>query len=239
LVSNFVGITAPGTIGTELTRIIGIQRAKVPLARVLLSIVLDRVIGAFALAVVVLFGLLLSPRLLRWEIVLAAVLVLTAVGVALGCASHGGLRRAGFRVLPAGIRERFEPKFRQVAESIELYRKHPWTLVLTLVYAVTAQVTRILTFAVLALALGFTVPIAYLAVIVPLVTFLAMLPITVIGIGVSEASYVYFLGVIGVTAENAFALSIANLLTYLVALLPGALLVAFPTRTTHGSAGGG
>jgi uncharacterized protein (TIRG00374 family) len=80
-------------------------------------------------------------------------------------------------------------------------------------------------------ALGVTVPLSYYAILVPVVTLLTMVPISLNGMGVREWGTVLLLGSVGVDAAMALTLAFLWFATYSVVSLAGAgyyLLGRFP-----------
>jgi hypothetical protein len=80
--------------------------------------------------------------------------------------------------------------------------------------------------ALLSAALGLSVPLAYLAVAVPLVTLLTLLPVSVSGVGVREAGMSLVLAAASVPATEAVGLSLLSFGVAIVGGLIGAGLVA-------------
>jgi uncharacterized membrane protein YbhN (UPF0104 family) len=81
-------------------------------------------------------------------------------------------------------------------------------------------------------------PLAAMAV-VPAITLFVLLPVSVQGIGVREATYVYFFGVVGVLPELAVAAAVLSYLTTLMAsAIGGGVIVrrALRTRSESGDA---
>jgi uncharacterized membrane protein YbhN (UPF0104 family) len=60
----------------------------------------------------------------------------------------------------------------------------------------------------------------------PIIHFVVQVPISLGGLGVRETSFVYFLGLVGVSSEKAFTLSIVAYAVTLITVLPAAWLYA-------------
>ena len=75
-------------------------------------------------------------------------------------------------------------------------------------------------------ALSLAVPLAAVAVFVPLVSLAGMVPVSVNGLGVREALYILLFGRVGVPAESAVSLALLYLAVTVVASLPGGLVYA-------------
>ena len=65
-------------------------------------------------------------------------------------------------------------------------------------------------------------PVILLIAFVPIVNFLGMLPISLGGLGVREAGFVFFLGTVGISSEAAFTMSLLIYFLGVGSTLPGA-----------------
>ena len=73
-------------------------------------------------------------------------------------------------------------------------------------------------------ALGADIPVLIVFLFNPLVMLIAVLPITIGGLGLSQSSYVYFYGLMGVSAALALAMSLLQQVVVYAATLPGGIL---------------
>ena len=96
-----------------------------------------------------------------------------------------------------------------------------------LVASVFVQALRVLQAWCLGMALGLTVGMAWYFAFVPVIVFVMMMPISVAGIGTSQAAFVFFFTRVGMSQPDALALSILFLALAIVGNLPGGLLVGF------------
>ena len=94
-----------------------------------------------------------------------------------------------------------------------------------LVMSVGTALCTIAAFAFCAAAIGVVLPPATALVLVPLILFTMLVPVTVSGWGLREGAAVALLPLAGATAAEGLAASVAFGLVFLVATLPG--LVAF------------
>jgi hypothetical protein len=72
-------------------------------------------------------------------------------------------------------------------------------------------------------------PLVYFA-FVPLILLVMLLPVSINGIGTSQAAFVWFFGRAGVPSADAFALSVLFLALGVLGNLPGGLLYALGPR---------
>ena len=88
-----------------------------------------------------------------------------------------------------------------------------------IVYALLFHVILVLIHVILAKDLGITIPVSYFLFVYPITSISGFLPISLNGIGVREAVYVYLLSLAGVSSEQAFAFSILWFLIILISSL--------------------
>jgi hypothetical protein len=125
-------------------------------------------------------------------------------------------------------------------DAIVPYREARWRGV---ILAATAQsflfqAVVILVVFLNANALGLSVPVAALAVFVPLISLAGMLPVSVNGLGIREALYLLLFGRIGVPADAAVTMALLYFAVTLAASLPGGIVYALqrgPGRLTEKS----
>jgi hypothetical protein len=78
----------------------------------------------------------------------------------------------------------------------------------------------------LGLSLGIALPLSAYFVAVPVILLIMLLPISVNGIGTSQAAFIWCFGAMGVGRPEAFAISVLFVALGIVGNLPGGLLYA-------------
>jgi hypothetical protein len=170
-------------------------------------------------------------------IVVAAVAALAAV---LYMVTSKGVMRRGLRPLfdllvPERYKRRFSINFHSFYDSLHVYRRAgsiAVVLVLTLAYW---ALVFLLAFYV-AWLLRIEIDLLYVVLIMPIVTLVELLPISVSGLGTRDATVIYFFSLVGVGSAQAVGFSIAYVLigTYLTSLVGFVLWLRNPV-----SLGGG
>ena len=84
-------------------------------------------------------------------------------------------------------------------------------------------------------AMGGQMPLLAIFLFNPLIALVMTLPISIGGLGVSQAAYPFFYVPIGVSADHALAVSLLMQLTQLLASLPGGLFWLRTRRATRAS----
>ncbi len=220
----FAGLFMPATIGSDLVRAYRINNETDGRQGALASIPVERLSGLAALIVIAVVALLLSSdRTATWVVLAAAcVFILGLVMVfnrRLWAWVSRILSRHGFGPLGAMVDA--------VADGIGRYGSHQKALGAAFVQSLLVQLVMVYAHFLAARALGFTVPFEVFLVLVPIVTIVTMIPVSISGLGVREGTVVYLFGQIGLPSASALSLSLTWFLTGVLASLPGGLVFAF------------
>ncbi len=213
-VGLFVNLFAPGTIAGDVARGVGVS-AEGGRKAALAGVVLHRLTGLVAL--MMLAG---AAALAQTEYPLSGLAV--AVAVALPVSSVALLFGAPV-VAKAGV-----PVFgRDLAVPAQWAPATGRTLVLAVCY----HALQIASMLLLGRGLALGVAAATLSLFVPLANAAGMVPVTVSGIGVREAVYVFLLGTVGVAPEDSIALGLLGSGLVLAAGITGAPAFLATRRT--------
>jgi uncharacterized protein (TIRG00374 family) len=223
LVGNFLGLATPGRVGDFAKALYLAGRGGNSFARATATIFVDRVLDMLVLTL-----LAAAVFLHQQDLVVALPIVCLALAVPLVAAK----RRAGERILrrvfekmsPGAHRERvgdeFAAFYAQVSQLLTRRR-----LALPLLLAIAAYLLMI--FGVARIGEGFRLdlPITFVASSVLLAIFVALLPVSVGGLGSREAVLIACFAQRGLPAQAAVSFSLAFFVTfYLAPSLVGAIL---------------
>ena len=219
LVGLFFNQVLPSGVGGDAVRAWRCHRLGIGVAAAIRSLVLDRVSGYFVLVVLfaatlpVLLGVLPDPRQ-RYGIVLL-----------LGAALGGSFALFLMDYLPRPLL-----RFRLVAELAALSRagrrlfaRPAWSAAVVSLSVATVGLS-ILGYMLVAESLGVDLTFGSWIVIVPPVSLIQLVPVSLAGWGVRELGFVVVLAGFGIPAEAALAASLLVGLCLIVVGLPGGLL---------------
>jgi glycosyltransferase 2 family protein len=170
-----------------------------------LSVLADRVSGVVVLALVAAVATLLCP------IQLPTTINIIVAGVALAAlAGVIGLPLLN-RILHSSrfASHRFE-RFRRISEGGMTYLRDRPLLAKTTALSLIVQVNSVLVMALIGVGLGLPIPLLYYGILMPLVTLLTLLPVSVNGMGLRELSTGYLL--VPLSVDPAQAVTLAFLL---------------------------
>jgi hypothetical protein len=114
-----------------------------------------------------------------------------------------------------------------VVEAARVYLRQPGLLASTTLLSLLVQLANVVLVWLIALGLGLDVSLGYMTVVVPLMTLLTLLPVSVNGMGLREVALVVLLGPAGVPAAAAVTLSLLTFAVYAALGLVGAGVYLF------------
>lgn len=225
-VSSFIGMLLPGAIGVEVLRIYGMSKTTADTALALSSVLVERLLAIFVLTLFSILGLSLVTAELPAQLYFAVWAWLLGLLLVVGMLLHPLPRTLVERFLKGPFGGRVRPRLNKLVGALDEYRAQPKLLMISLLAAILASVFRIAPTILIARALDIDVSILYFAIFLPIVHLAVQIPISLGGLGVRETGFVFFMGLIGVSSENAFTLSIVLYALTLATALPGAWFYA-------------
>ncbi len=226
MASSFASLFLPASVGADALRAVALGRSHRATLEVGASIAAERLLGAAASGVMAVTALILASQLavpvhslLPWalaSVVVSGAAVIVPMSEWVRSLVVGFLRRYGLARWLSYV-ERF-------VVAYHAYARHAGLVVVVGTLTLLEQLLPVLALWCVAESLALAISFPTLVVCVPLALFLARLPISVDGIGVTEGSLVYLLGLFRVTPAEALALVLTARLALIVTLLPGAVL---------------
>jgi uncharacterized protein (TIRG00374 family) len=219
LIGYFFNQTLPSTVGGDAYRVWGAYKLGIHAGTALLSVVVDRVLALMSLVLMIcagawwLFEIVQAP-LARWAIALLIA----------GCVTGSALLLLLARF--AATVERWRPARLLVSVSKGALRVLSSARAGLQVLGLTLLGYVAISFAVFVLAKGLDVDLGmgHALLFVPLVTLIAVLPVSIAGWGLRESSMVVALGLIGVPSTQALSLSVLFGLVVMASGVPGGIL---------------
>jgi glycosyltransferase 2 family protein len=225
-VSTFVGTFLPASVGGDLVRAYALSAERVPLAISVASVAMDRALGVMSILLLGVVSVSVAPHRAPpgvAPVLWLGALMCGALGIVVFSTRAAQLLGAIVERLPwAGLRRVAV----RLLEAVREYRHHHGALAAVLTASVGVQVLRVIQAYCLGVSLGIPSPVSAYFVVVPVILLIMLLPITVNGIGTSQAAFIWCFGGMGVGRPEAFALSVLFVALGVVGNLPGGLLYA-------------
>ena len=222
-VSTFVGTFLPASVGGDAVRAYGLSKEGVEGVEAVASVLMDRLLGVVSILIVAIAGAILARDLIDIRALFPALALLTVLcAVALTVVFSPRAAIAVARLLA------FLPRGREtgtrLVTAIQRYSTLHLPMANVLLCSIAVQVLRVLQTYCLGLALGVAVPVGVYFALVPIILLIVLMPITINGIGTTQAAFVWLFGRAGVASAPAFALSVLFLAIAVVGNLPGGVL---------------
>lgn len=219
----FFNLFLPTIVGGDAVKAMLLARHTGAPARSTMSVFMERNLGLLALVIVAIVAAELAPPVELLGLSLRSVTWILAAGyvaanvVLLSPAAYRLVDRLIAMTPLAGMRARAESLYQAVRPYTSAPREVAGAIVLSFLHQAVVIAVVFLN----ARALSLDVPLAAVAVFVPLVSLAGMVPVSVNGLGVREALYILLFGRIGVAAESAVSLALLYLAVTILASLPG------------------
>jgi glycosyltransferase 2 family protein len=154
-----------------------------------------------------------------------AILGWTTIAFAVGGVLVGAAAFRGSRIAARLVPDRFIAVARDSRLVLLDYARDSRLLAKVVLSSFAYQLLIAAQLVALAHAIDLDLPFATAAVSLTIVTVVTLVPISIGGFGVREASYVVLLGSVSIGASDAALISILSVATLLIASLPGAYLI--------------
>jgi glycosyltransferase 2 family protein len=222
-IGMFFNLVLPTSVGGDVIRAWYLDGKSERKLAAFASVFLDRLNGLMVLVAMactaVLFSPLALPAWIPWSVA--------------GIAGSGLL---GLAALPLALRSGLLPahRKRQLQTMLQLLRE-PKTLLLTTGLSLFVQGASVAIVWLIGAGLHAPIPGVYYWIMVPMVSLLTLLPVSVNGMGVREGGVVLFLAPLGVNQGTALTLSFLWFLVYAAGSLMGGVVYlagAFPKPET-------
>jgi hypothetical protein len=227
LIATFFNNFLPSNIGGDVIRIRDTAKAAGSKTLATTIILVDRGIGLMGLIFVAAVGSTtaaqLSPTLgpigpgILWGVLVLSI----AVSAPAVMMPHGVA--ALLRPLRALHQEWFEERITKLTDALAKFRDAPQALGACFVGAILVQGVLVGFYAIIAWSLHLHVPIAHLAIVVPISFIVQMLPVSVNGFGVREATFGFYFTRLGLPLEGALALSFVSAVLIMIFSTTGAV----------------
>jgi glycosyltransferase 2 family protein len=224
LVGLFFNNLLPTAVGGDAVRAWEAARDAGDVPEAVGSVIADRLVAGAALGVTAVLGLPFVEVTARLALTVTAFLAVDLALVAAFLAPRVA-ERAATALLPArlaGARATAAATVGAVRGALSAPRLFARVFALSIAFQVLVAAVNACLFA----AIGVHVGLAPCVVYTPMIFTLAMLPVSLSGLGVREAAYAWFFGQAGVGRADAVAVSLLFFALVALASLPGAPLFA-------------
>ncbi len=218
----------PANVGGDLMRGYGLARYTAQATEAAVSVVVDRIVGLMAFMSSAVVAALVAVFLMGQQnlkgVEVAALVGLAGIGAGFAVILSRRVRAMVERLFAWKWFAPFAPIYGRLSAALNAYRRSYGSLALAFCASLLTLVLTNFTDYLIVQALGGRIPLIYIFLFNPIIAFVLLVPISVGGLGVTQAVYPFFYGLVGVPTNVAFTLSLLKqLIIYLTSLVGGAL----------------
>ncbi|MEW6100730.1 MAG: lysylphosphatidylglycerol synthase transmembrane domain-containing protein [Candidatus Omnitrophota bacterium] len=207
----FFSLFLPSTIGGDLMRSVDLAAHTKKPKEIIATVLLDRLSGFVGLVVLCLLSLAFGWELLKDRSVFLSLGLITAVLSAILIVLFN---KSVYGIVNRLLHSPDSGKIRQLIKSlhdeIHIFRHHKRVIINNLLLSVVIQAISPLTVYIIALSLGIKVSIVYFFIFVPIIGAITLLPISIGGLGLRDATMIFFFAKAGLGKDISFAISLLN-----------------------------
>lgn len=227
LSSNFIGTFLPSSAGGDLIKAYSMSKHISNIRESASSILVDRIISTFALLLLGLVGTLMSQTLkinINYNLFLLILIIPIIFLMILFLFLNETIAGKISFYFKAKKNNKFLNKVEKLYMSLVDFKYHRIILIIIFILCLVVQSFRILSVYLYCLSLNINVPVIYFFIFIPIIYVLTLLPISINGIGVQEAAYVFFFSQINMEISTILAIPLVGYFALFITSIPGALI---------------
>ena len=221
----FSNLFFPSTVGGDFLRCIDLGVRTQEPRRVVASVILDRISGYSALMVVALLALLLGYKIIDDIAVFFSLgIILIFLALILAILFNNFLFQKSTKLLR--LFGRMGETLINLRYEIYNFRSQKRLIVKNFLHSLIIHLSMSFLIYLISRALGARISPIYFFILVPIISSISALPISIAGLGLREASSMYFLTRVGLSGELALALALlVFFMVFLFGLIGGIIYV--------------
>lgn len=211
--ASFSGNFLPSSVAPDAVRTYYASRYHPNISDILSSVLIDRVLGMFSLAVIAIFSLLFI-FLDRGEINIKSFMAILAILIFIAILIYSDkiFRKLSMDKIKDYLSISKDNillrNIENVYYSCNEYKYKYVVIIKALLVSFFIQILSIVVVYVISLSVHVTISIIPLFVFVPLINILIMLPVSIGGIGLQEGAFIYFFSKMGISAQEALTVAL-------------------------------
>lgn len=227
-VGQFFNSFLPTTVGGDAMRAYDTALQSKESMKSVMSVFSDRLIGVFALALLAVIALIIG--LISGEdvsfLVLPVIVVFAICSFGVGLIFDDRLVLFVVAILKRIKLGRIGEKVKKAYASLSILKDNKRVLLIAFIVSLALQINVVLFYYFIGVSLDLGVSILYFFMIVPIALVVLLLPFSINGIGLREGIFVFLLTDLGVSSQDAIALSVLSFLLSLTQAILGGIIFA-------------
>ncbi|RJP29108.1 MAG: UPF0104 family protein [Candidatus Omnitrophota bacterium] len=229
---SFFSMFLPSTIGGDLIRSIDLSMHTKRPREVIATVLLDRLSGYIGLVIVAIVSIIIGwrqmdgqPVIITTMLVIVGMLVLILV-VLFNNSIYSKVNKLLHSKKSGGLRD----MIKNLHNEIYVFRNHKGVIINNIFMSVLLQITIPVSYYFIGLSFGIKINMLYYFIFIPIISAIAMLPISLGGLGLRDAATVFFFAKVGLGKDLAFAMSLTSFFIMVVYSIIGGLIYVLTVR---------
>lgn len=228
----FFNLFLPSTIGGDFMRSIDLASHTKKPKEIVATVFLDRLSGYIGLVVLTLVSLSFGWKLVSDKsILLAVIIICTVLTTVLMVLFNTFLYARINKFLKTPNASKIRDAIKSIHEEIHIFRNRKKVIFYNLLVSILIQSVGPVTFFIIARAIGLKVDLVYFFIFLPIIGAITLLPISIGGLGLRDATTIFFFAKVGASRDLAFAMSLLNFSFILLSGAIGGLIYALTLHT--------
>jgi uncharacterized protein (TIRG00374 family) len=207
----FFNTLMPSTIGGDLMRSIDLASLTKRPREIIATVFLDRLSGYVGLVILALLSLMVGWRFIPDKSVIFSIAIITGLLVIILLVFFNKFLYSKINKLLHNPRAgKMRELLQGLHREIHYFRHHKKIIVKNLIISILVQSIAPITFFIIALSLGLQINMIYFFIFLPIISAITLLPISIGGFGLREATATIFFPMVGVASSAAIAMSLLN-----------------------------
>jgi glycosyltransferase 2 family protein len=207
----FFNLFLPSTIGGDVMRSADLAAHTKKTSEVIATVFVDRLSGYTGLVILTLLSVLFGWKYLQHASVFFSVIIITAILAAVLLALFNKFVYVKInKFLSAPGAGKIKEAIKNLHHEIHIFRRQKKMIFYNLLLSLLVQATGPLSFYLIALALGLNIKAIYFFVFLPIIGAITLLPISIGGLGLRDASMIFYFGKVGVTEHMSLVMSLLS-----------------------------
>lgn len=229
---NFFNLFLPSTIGGDFMRTADLALHTKKAKEVIATVFLDRLSGYIGLVILAIIAVIFGWRYTQDKSIILFLIVISAILTAILIVLFSKtlyLKLNKFFHNPARAHKITEA-IKNLHHEIHIFRNHKKVVFMNLLLSIAIQSVIPLAFYLISLSLGIKLRIVYFFIFLPIIAVITLLPISIGGLGLRDATTILLFAKVGLSKNMAFAMS---LLGFFIILIYGLIAGIIYALTLH------
>lgn len=207
----FFSLFLPSTIGGDVVRSLDLAAHTKKPKEIIATVFLDRLSGYIGLVLLTLLALVFGLKIIDDKSVFLSLEIIIGILVlALIVLFNPYAYKKINKLLKSLGANKILGMITELHEEIHIFRNKRKVIVKNICISFLIQLITPLTYYLISLALGLKINLLYFFVFLPIIGAITLLPISIGGLGLRDATTVFFFAKVGVVKHMAFAMSLIN-----------------------------